>query len=175
MIDYIPIIGSNVFLIAIIGLVTIHSWLPSIRPDWYYIFNIYEHNLLNYRQHKIFLPIAGTHDDYSMKGCTYDKKDHKPHINSQGVYEWNFINGLKDPVEFVNPNNPSDGLLVDTVKKQGAKIIDDIVAGQPTFEDFLKTYGVLIVGLIIVIFMIYMGVKQDENFKVLLNVTLSRG
>lgn len=170
---FIFLILCNITIIGSISLYFYKSWLDFFRPDWFYIFNIYEHNLLNFKEHKIFLPLSKEKDSYIFDKCDYDKSASKPYINPKGVYIWHFIKGQNKPINF-NIQNSTDGMLIAGLKKSGQQAIDDIVAGEPTLEDFLKTWGIVILGIILIVGFVYVMQQNNTTTQILINLTRSK-
>lgn len=173
--DIIFIIIENIVVLLIIALINIHSWLSIIRPDWYNCFRIFENGFLLCRDHLIFLPLKGYKDSYDIDKSNYDKKGSKPYLNSKGIWTWDFEKGKNQPLTFRENIDNFDGKFIKDMKSTGNEIIDDIVAGEPTIEDFLKTWGVVIVGIILVAMIGFLITKNQESSKftteLLINLT----
>lgn len=159
------ILIANLALIGAFGLLFYKSWLDLIRPDWFFIFRIYENGFLNYQEKKFFLPISGRKDSYKVGNCEYDKSGVKPYINPKGVYTWDFEQGQNKPINY-QPGPNIDGQLIAEVKKAGNKAIDDIVSSEGGFDDFLKTWGVVIIGILILGAIGYMITSDKEASRI---------
>lgn len=167
------IIYLNIFYltsIAVVALVTYKSWLPYIRPDWFYIFNIYENGMNNFKEEKIFIPIRGRAESYEIDKSEYDKTDYRPYHNSQGVYCWNFIKGQAKPIEFVVARENIEGTLLFQAKKQA---MDYIWFNGNNFGDFMQKYGIWIIGGIMVVLFFYMIGQNNKTIAIMQNFTMA--
>lgn len=169
----IAILIANLSLVGAIALFFYSTWLDFIRPDWFYIFRIYENGMLNYREHKLFLPLKKKKDSYEINGNLYDKTGVGPYIDPKGVYTWNFIQGQSKPIKFPTDKENIDAKLVNEARKQ---TVDNWWVTGNGIEDFLKTYGVFIVGFILLILIGYMITKnqQQNNLTTQLLINLTR-
>lgn len=165
------IIIANICFILGIALLFYSTWLDSFRPDWFYIFNIFENDFFNYKEYKLFLPLKGNKDRYDIDKVEYDKSNSRPYINSKGVYTWNFEKGKNRPVYFDNTKPNIDGNLIAESKKLS---LDDIWFGGNAIDDFLKTYGWVIAIVIMIVIVIVMSQNQAKTTEMLINATLSR-
>lgn len=160
---------SNLFIALGILFLFWKDWLSSLKPDWFYIFNVFEHDFLNYEEYKLFLPIKGNHDNYVLKGSEYSKKDVKPYINSKGVYTWNFTKGQNKPILFYGTEDNIDGKMIAEVKKFS---MDDIWFGGSGLQDFIQTYGLIVLAIIIFVLFIYLINQNQTTMEVLKNVSV---
>lgn len=168
--EFFYILIANLSLLGSIALFTIHSWLPKLRPDWYYIFRIYEHNFLNYFEKKIFLPIKGYKDSYVFDQCEYDKSGIQPYIGPSGVYEWNFPKGQHKPIQFL----PTENLSGELIHEAQNVSLDKIWKGQKGIDDFLKTWGVVILAIVVLGLMMYLISANQETRAILINMSMQR-
>lgn len=144
-----------------------------LRPDLFYFFNIYDNSFLSYKTEKIFLPFKGNKDSYTITGCDYDKKGVKPHINNQGVFTWNFEQGKNKPITFKEDlENQIDGKLIEEIKKSR---MDDLWFQTGSMKDFINTWGVVIIGVILIAMIGYNITKNDQSnqqiYQVIVNLT----
>lgn len=161
--DISALLIANLCLLLSVLLWTWKMWLPMFRPDLFYIFRIFGTDMLRYKEYKLFLPLAGNKDKYTIDKSDYDKSGVKPYINPQGVDTWDFIKGQLEPITHKNNSEYIDGRLVHNLAKDGSEVIDDIVSGNNDLSDFLKTWGVFIVGSILVLMLGYMITQSQES------------
>lgn len=162
------LLTTLLFTIGGIALFFYKSWLDYFRPDWFYIYNIFDHDFFSYKEHKIFLPLQRKKDSYKFDKEEYSHKDCRPYVNSKGVYVWNFKRGLHKPVYFVNRSMNIDAKLISQAKTMS---LDDIWFSGNNIQDFLKEYGLwIVIGLIVILFL-YLINQNQQTTRILLNVT----
>lgn len=164
----IPILISNLITIAFMLFLFWKTWLPYLRPDWFFIFRIYQNDFLNYKEIIIFKPVYGDKDSYIFNKKEYSKKDVKPYISPNGVFTWNFKEGQLKPISFYGSVDSVDAKLIAQAKKI---TMDDIWFGTENFLDILQKYGIWIVIGLIIIFMIYITSQNQQTERILINLT----
>lgn len=144
-------------VVFVIFLLLYKLWLPKIRPNLFYRFNIFEHDLINYRTYLIFLPFAKDNDSYSFNKKTYIKKDCEPYIDNDGVFTWNFEFDKALPIYFRRLDTNINASLVYEAENT---TIDKIYFSDNDIFDFIRKnivfIGIILIGIIIVI-MIFKG------------------
>lgn len=143
-------------------------WLPKLRPDLFYIFNIYDNDFLNFKEHKYFLPLHGNKDERNISNKTYNRSNFQPYINNDGVYTWNFDINNTLPIRFFEHQTGIDAKLIKNIKDIS---IDDWWVSDSGIEDFLKKYGIVIFGIIMLFFMGFLISRDQKITQLLLNVT----
>lgn len=161
------ILSSILFSLLAVFIISYKSWLDFFRPDWFYIFNIYSKDMLTFKEHKFFLPFSGKSNSYVIGKSRYDCTEFKPYINSKGVYTWNFIDSNMLPISF-----KQSGLIDGKLFAEAKKItLDNIWFGNNGIEDFIKTYGLIIISIVILVLFAYLITQNQQTTRLLLNVT----
>lgn len=165
--ELISILVFNLSLYLAVALFFFKSWFDILRPDLFYIFNIYENDFFNKVTYKFFIPIDGNKDQRVIQECEYDRSGFKPILNSRGVYEWNFEEGNNIPISFTTQRK-IDGIGIISSRKKN--YFQMLVKGEKTMMDYLPL--ILIgVGLLIAIFFMYTVNQNQQTTQLLINVT----
>lgn len=162
------LIVINICLISLALLVFFHSWMPYFRPDFYFKYRIYDNNMLNYKDHKIFIPLKGRKEIYSINSVEYDKSGISPTIDELGVLTWEFEKGWNKPISHQKGEVNIRSELIQNAKNVA---IDKILKGDKGMEDFLKTWGVVILAILIIALFGYLINQNQQTTKLIMNVT----
>lgn len=166
------VILSNVAMVVSGLVLFFRQWFQYIRPDMYKCYRIFKNDFLTYTDYYFFHPIGASPTSHKIAEIIYDHSDVKPYIMPSGVYCWTFMQGQAKPIKYSeDPDHNIDGKLVTNLKNQ---TLDDLWSGGNSIEDFLKTYGIILIGVLIIILFMYLINKDQTTTQMLRNISMMR-